>query len=112
MKSTPAAKSAASEAVNVKTQRLSHGELSRLDALITQAQEHGLKPGDLVKFQSDICCCGAVTATTTIRGRWLIDPRQAKILEQIKTLEAQMTSAPTLRELVKLRDAAVTQMKV
>lgn len=80
---------------------LSHSELNHLDSLIGLLQEKGLTLGDSVKAQSDVCCCGAITAET--RGKIVFNEHDREIIREIARLEGELEAAPTLGELVEIR---------
>jgi hypothetical protein len=81
--------------------QLTLGELQQIDALVSRAQESGLKLGDAVKFQSEVCCCGAVTATA--HGKFVYTARDRELVRQIAQLESQIESSPTLGQLLEAR---------
>ncbi|HKO99589.1 MAG TPA: hypothetical protein VJU86_21600 [Pyrinomonadaceae bacterium] len=86
---------------DTKKQQLSYGELLHLDAIITLAQEQGVRFDEKVQVQSDLCCCGAIV--TAIRGKFVFDVRDQEIVNQISKLDRQIGSAPTLQRLIELR---------
>lgn len=73
------------------------------DSLITLAQEQGLKLDDVMKPQSDVCCCGATTCEA--KGKFVFSPRDKELVKKIAALEAQIRSAPTLGQLIEMRGA-------
>lgn len=81
--------------------RLTLGELQHLDSLISLAQEQGVNLDDAVKAQSEICCCGALTAEA--KGKFVYSGRDLEIIRQIVELESQIESAPTLGRLIEIR---------
>jgi hypothetical protein len=80
---------------------LTQGELQYLDGLITMLQEQGLRLDDDVKAQSDVCCCGAVTAET--KGKFVFNEHDRELVRQIAELEQQIESSPTLGQLIEMR---------
>jgi hypothetical protein len=84
-----------------KRSGLTYGELLHLDALITMLQEQGLRLGDAVKAQSDVCCCGAVTAEA--KGKFVFNEHDREIVRRIAELEQQIESSPTLGQLIEIR---------
>jgi len=86
---------------DTKKQQLSYGELLHLDAIITLAQEQGVRFDEKVQAQSDVCCCGALAATA--KGKFVFEGRDQEIVNQISNLERQIGSAPTLQRLVEIR---------
>jgi hypothetical protein len=80
---------------------LTFGELARLDSLITVMQEKGLRLDDSVKAQSDICCCGAITAEA--RGKFVINEHDREIVRQMMELESQLEASATLGRLIEIR---------
>ena len=77
------------------------GELLHLDAIITLAQEQGVRLDEKVQAQSDVCCRGAVAATA--RGKFVFEGRDQEIVNEISNLERQIGSAPTLQRLIEIR---------
>jgi hypothetical protein len=88
---------------------LTYGELLHIDALITRLQEDGLRLDDAVKAQSDVCCCGAVTAET--KGKFVFNEHDREIVRQIAELEQQLESSPTLGQLIEMRGELLQERK-
>jgi hypothetical protein len=84
-----------------RSQSLSFGELSHINGLIALMQERGVGLGDLVKAQSDVCCCGAITCEA--KGKIVFNEHDREIIRQIAELENQLELSPTLGDLVELR---------
>ena len=89
--------------------KLSIGELQHIDAIISLAQESGLKLGDHVLMQSEACCCGAIAAEA--HGKFVYTARDREILKQISRLESQVQSPPTLGQLIEARGALLREAK-
>ncbi len=84
-------------------------ELHHLDSVISLAQEQGVHLDDVVKAQSDICCCGAVTAEA--KGKFVFTERDQEIINQIVSLEAQLESKMTLKELIEIRGQLLREQR-
>jgi hypothetical protein len=93
-----------------KEQQLTYGELLHLDAIITLAQEQGVRLDEKVQAQSDVCCCGAVTAEA--KGKFVFEGRDREIVNQIAELERQIGSAPTLQRLIEIRGELLRERNV
>ena len=91
------------------SRKLTLGELQHIDALISLAQERGLKPSDQIVANKDISCCGAIAADA--RGKLVFSARDRAILKQMAELQSQITSMPTLGELIKARGALLRAAK-
>jgi hypothetical protein len=89
--------------------RLSLGELQYIDAQISLAQERGLKPDDRLKANSDISCCGAVTAEA--KGKLVFSAHDREIFRRMADLESQIQSMPTLGQLIEARGKLLRQAK-
>ncbi len=87
--------------MNKTKSRLTLGELQHVDALISLAQEQGLKLDDNLKATKDLSCCGAVTAEA--KGKLVFSARDREIFQKMAELETQIESMPTLGRLVELR---------
>lgn len=92
-----------------KSRKLTLGELQHIDALISLAQERGLKPSDQIVANKDISCCGAIAADA--RGKLVFSARDREILKQMAKLQAQITSMPTLGQLIEARGALLRAAK-
>jgi len=89
--------------------RLSLGELQHIDALISLAQEHGIKLEGNLKANKDLTCCGALAAEA--KGKLVFTARDREILHKMAELESQIESMPTLARLVEIRGELLREMK-
>src|SRR5882672_8957587 len=92
-----------------KVRRLSLGELQHIDALISLAQEQGLKPNDEIKANSDLSCCGAITAEA--KGKLVFSAHDRQIFRKMAELQSQIQSMPTLGQLIKARGDLLREAK-
>jgi RNase P/RNase MRP subunit p29 len=81
--------------------QLTLGELHYLDGLISLALEQGIKFDEVMKPQSEVCCCGAIATET--KGKFVFSDRDREIIAQIAKLESQIESAPTLGQMIEIR---------
>jgi hypothetical protein len=91
------------------SQAVTYAEFMQLDALIALAVERGIDLGERVKTQSDVCCCGAVAATA--RRGVVFEERDQEIIRRIAELEEQIESAPTLGQLIEIRDGLLRRAR-
>lgn len=89
--------------------RLTLGELQHIDALISLAQEQGLKLDDNLRANKDITCCGAIAADA--RGKLVFSARDREIFQRMAELEAQVESMPTLGQLIEARGELLREAK-